>query len=113
MKFFSSIYLNKIIYYIIGGAAMMFVLSFFYPRIFKIGGLMLLLLGIALLLDVFLLFIKRKGFSAERITTDRFSIGDENKVTIRLINHYPFPVHVRVVDELPYQLPGKKMDTQG
>lgn len=108
MNFFRSFYFNRIVYYIIGVAAVIYVLSFFYPRIFKIGGLLLLLLGIALVLDIFLLFIKRKGFSAERITTDRFSIGDENKVVVRLNNHYPFPVHARVVDELPYQFQERK-----
>jgi uncharacterized protein (DUF58 family) len=70
--------------------------------------MMLLLLGIAVLIDVLLVYSKKNGFSAERLTTDRFSIGDENKVVLRLTNQYPFPVHVRVIDELPYQFQERK-----
>ena len=40
---------------------------------------------------------------AQRQTTDRFSIGDLNKVNIKLTNKYPFAARVSVIDELPEQ----------
>ncbi|MEI9944838.1 MAG: DUF58 domain-containing protein [Chitinophagaceae bacterium] len=98
-----SFYLNTIVYYIAGAAAVVFVLSFFYQPFFPIAGLILSLLGIAVLVDSLLLYSKKQGFTAKRITTDRFSIGDDNKIILQLKNNYGFPVHVSVIDELPVQ----------
>lgn len=63
---------------------------------------MLMLLGIAVLIDALLIYSKKAGIAATRITTDRFSIGDENKITLDLHNRYPFPVTVVVIDEIPF-----------
>jgi uncharacterized protein (DUF58 family) len=98
-----SFFLNKIVYYITGTIAVLFVLSFWVPSLFRIANLLLLLLGIAILLDSLLLYGRKKGMSAERLTTDRFSIGDENKVSLVLTNHYAWPVQVSVIDEIPIQ----------
>ena len=98
-----SFYLNNLVYYIAGSAAVVFVLSYFLPPLYRIGGLILLLLMIAVVVDTFLAYSKRKGIDAQRIVSDRFSIGDENKVIIRLTNQYGFPVRTSIIDELPIQ----------
>jgi uncharacterized protein (DUF58 family) len=98
-----SYYLNTIVYYIVGTAAMIFVLSYFFPALYRIGGLLLLLLGIAVLIDSLLIYSKKKGVNGVRLTTDRFSIGDENKVVLELSNQYLFPVRLSVIDEIPEQ----------
>ena len=98
-----SFYLNKIVYYIAGGAAVLYLISYFIPSFFGIGTLLLLLLFLAVLVDAFLIYTKKKGFVAERWVTDRFSIGDLNKVKLHLKNQYPFPVNLSVIDELPIE----------
>ncbi len=98
-----SFYLNNIVYYIAGIAAVVFALSYFYPALFRIGGLVLLLLGVAILIDVLLIYSKAKGVNATRAVSARFSIGDPNKVVLDLSNQYPFPVQVSVIDEMPAQ----------
>ena len=103
-----SFYLNKIVYYIAGTAAVVFVLSYFFPILYRIAGLILLLLGIAVIIDALLIYSKRKGFFAGRSTAERFSLGDENKVTLRLENKYPFTVRVSILDELPVQFQERK-----
>jgi uncharacterized protein (DUF58 family) len=103
VNFFRSYYFNTIVYYLIGACAAVFVVSYFYPPLYQVGWLMLLLLGIAVLIDSLLIYSKTNGFAAER-----FSIGDENKVVLRLTNQYPFPAHVRVIDELPDQFQERK-----
>jgi uncharacterized protein (DUF58 family) len=103
-----SFYLNKIVYYIAGTAAVVFVLSYFFPILFRAAGLILLLLGIAVLIDWLLIYGKRNGFSAFRSTVGRFSIGDDNKVVLNLENKYPFPVRVSILDELPVQFQERK-----
>lgn len=75
---------------------------------YRIGGLILLLLSIAVMVDTILLYSKRKGIEAERIVSDRFSIGDLNKVVISLKNQYGFPVRTSVIDEMPVQFQERK-----
>lgn len=98
-----SFYLNKVVYYIAGVASVTFVLSYFFPAFSRIAALVLLLLGVAVLIDGLLVYSSRNGVNAERITTDRFSIGDDNKVVLKLFNRYPFPLRVSVIDEIPVQ----------
>ena len=103
-----SFYLNNIVYYIAGSAAVVFVLSYFFPAWFRIGGLILLLLLMAVVIDAILVYGKKNGMAAERIVSERFSIGDDNKVFIRLFNHYGFPVRTSIIDELPAQFQERK-----
>lgn len=98
-----SFYLNNIVYYIAGTSSVVFVLSYFFPGLFRIAGLILLLLAISIIVDSLLLFSKKKGVLAKRNTTDRFSIGDPNKVALHVDNKYAFPVRISVIDELPIQ----------
>lgn len=98
-----SFYLNRIVYYIAGAAAAVFVASYFIPQLFRIGLLILLLLGIAITVDTLLVYSKKNGVTAGREVADRFSIGDPNKVIIHLVNQYAFPVRTSIIDELPVQ----------
>lgn len=98
-----SFYLNRIVYYIAGGAAIVFVGSYFIPQLYRIGLLILLLLGIAIVVDALLVYSKRTGISAGRETSDRFSNGDPNKVVIHVSNKYAFAVRTSIIDELPVQ----------
>ena len=103
-----SFYLNNIVYYIAGLASVVFVVSYFQPAMFRIGGLMLVLLGLAVVADAILVYSKRKGINAERIVSERFSIGDPNKVIITIKNQYGFPIHTSIIDELPVQFQERK-----
>jgi len=86
-----------------GSSSLVFLLSYFYPFLFRIGEIILLLVGVALVIDGLLLFGKRVGISAERIMGERFSIGDNNKVLLQVKNEYGFPVRISIIDELPVQ----------
>ena len=46
--------------------------------------------------------------SATRQCADRFSNGDENPVTIDIENHYPIPVSLEIIDEIPAELANQK-----
>jgi len=98
-----SFYFKRIVYYIAGLAAIVYALSYFFPFLFSIGHVILILLGIAILVDVLLLYGKAKGVTAKRILAERFSNGDENKIILEIVNSYPFPCTVSVIDELPVQ----------
>ncbi len=98
-----SFYFKNLVYYIAGTASVVFVMSYFFPALFRVGYLILLLLAIAIALDALLVYSKRKGIEATRSLSDRFSIGDENKVVLNMRNLYPFPVQLGIIEELPDQ----------
>jgi len=54
-------------------------------------------------LDYVLLFFLKGGIQAGRITTARFSLGDENNVTLSVANTYPFKINGLLIEELPVQ----------
>src|SRR5687767_12175942 len=98
-----SFYLNKLAYYIAGSAAIVYVLSFFFPTLFNAANVLLVLLAIGIGMDILILYSKANGLDAERLVGERFSNGDENKVTIHIHNNFSFPVTAAVIDELPFQ----------
>ncbi|MEI2822178.1 MAG: DUF58 domain-containing protein [Chitinophagaceae bacterium] len=114
-----SFYINNIIYYIAAAAAVVFVASYFLPPWFRIGVLILILLGLALVVDTLLIYSIKNGVKAERWLPDRFSMGDDNKVILLFQNHYHFPANISVIDELPVQFQERKwlrklrMETKG
>ncbi|MBI3138461.1 MAG: DUF58 domain-containing protein [Sphingobacteriales bacterium] len=98
-----SFYLNKVVYYIAGAAAVLYALSYFSPALFRVAGLILVLLGVAVLIDGVLVYSKKSGVAAVRELPERFSIGDPNKIGIALLNQYAFTIRVSIIDELPVQ----------
>jgi len=103
-----SFYVNNIFYYIAGSAAVVFALSYFFPAWFRIGTAILLLLLMAVIVDAILVYSTKAGIHAERMVSERFSIGDPNKVVLLLKNQYLFPVQVSIIDELPMQFQERK-----
>jgi hypothetical protein len=70
---------------------------------FRIGELVLFLLLIAIAMDTIIVYSKRNGIRANRVSGDRFSIGDLNKIIIRIKNQYGFQITTGIIDELPVQ----------
>jgi cell division protein FtsW (lipid II flippase) len=86
-----SFYINNIIYYIAAAAAVVFVASYFLPPWFRMGVLILILLGLALVVDTLLIYSIKNGVKAERWLPDRFSMGDDNKIILLVSKSLPFP----------------------
>ncbi len=61
-------------------------------------------------IDLIVLYRFKKGFSAQRIVSDKLSNSDENEIAITLENRYPFQVFVSVIDELPEQFQKRDFD---
>ena len=98
-----SFYLQNTTYYIAGLAAVIFVLSYLFNFFYIIAVLLLVLLVLAILLDAILLFSQRNAVLAHRTTADRFSLGDENKVVLTIVNGFGFKVKLEIIDEIPVQ----------
>ena len=77
-------------------------LGYVYPAMFVVGKSVVCLLGVALLVEMVMLYYKWHGVESTRICSQRFSNGDENDVNIRLTSRYPFRVDMEVIDEVPH-----------
>ncbi|MGZ3909076.1 MAG: DUF58 domain-containing protein [Flavisolibacter sp.] len=106
----TSFYLNKPVYYFGLTASGLFVLGYFLNPLFTLALMVLLFTGIAVLADAFLLYRKAQGLEAERRVGERLSNGDENKVMIRLRNHYDFRISCSLIEELPFQFQERKWE---
>jgi len=82
----------------------LFILSFYIPLLTNISILVFFVFIIFFIIDYSLLFFNKKKPSAQRITSNRFSNGDKNRIDITVRNEFSFPVFVEIIDELPVQL---------
>jgi uncharacterized protein (DUF58 family) len=79
------------------------VIAFFIEGLFELV-MILAAMGMATtLLDFYLLYFVKGTIKGVRIMKPRFSLGDENQVSISLANTFPFPVRVKIVEQLPAQ----------
>jgi uncharacterized protein (DUF58 family) len=103
-NFYQSIFFSRLFYSLWVFVIFLFILSYFIVFFLVVAQLALLCLIVLSILDYIVLFRKAEPVTAERIIPDRLSNGDQNKVLIRLSNHYPFEIRARIIDELPVQL---------
>src|SRR5215207_960823 len=106
----TTFYVNRIVFY--GGlaAAVLFMLSYFFPVLFTIAILILLFTSLSVLAEAILLYRKSNGIDAVRILPDRMSNSDENKVVLQLQNGYEFKITCTIIDELPFQFQDRKWE---
>jgi uncharacterized protein (DUF58 family) len=102
-RFYISLYFSRRFYWFFVGIILLFVVSYGIPFLFSISQLLLLFFGIVTGIDYFILFLRRSPISVKREMSDRMSNGDNNPVQLQLTNNYPFPVRLRIIDELPDQ----------
>ncbi len=102
-QFLKSIYLANLLYYVVATEVVLLVFGFFFPFVYGIANIALIILVVLVMVDTLILYTNRKGFFARRDTLDKLSNGDDNPVQIVLENQYLFPVRISVIDELPFQ----------
>lgn len=72
-----------------------------WPPLFYVGALLLALFALLLVIDIALLWTRR-GITATRHCSSRFSNGDENPVSIQVENNYRFGGKLSIIDEIPH-----------
>jgi uncharacterized protein (DUF58 family) len=107
------LFFSRRFYLLLGAIAVLFFIAFAFPFLYIIAEFALFILAILFLIDYLSLFILRTPIDSERICKDRFSNGDENPVTIKAKNNYPFRVKVSIIDEVPVQFQNRKFSIKG
>jgi uncharacterized protein (DUF58 family) len=101
--YIGALYFRQRLFAAASTVSILFVLRFFLPWLGVLPALAGLLLLALLILDYAMIFGRASAFRARRTVPERLSNGDENDIHIQLVNGYPFPVDVAVIDEIPFQ----------
>lgn len=94
-------FLTKRFYLILTGLTLLAGFGYVFPQLFMGTKVLLLIFAVLVVVDALLLF-HRRGITAKRTCSERFSNGDKNVVKISLESSYPFPVWLTVIDEAPF-----------
>lgn len=98
-----GLYLPNRFYLLLGICIVSFIIAFFVPVLMMVPITLVYLLLVLMVADYIFLFLLSKAPLASRITAERFSNGDENKVTLQVTNTMRFEVEMEIIDELPVQ----------
>lgn len=102
-KYIGNLYITTRFYVAVAICIVLFITSFFFPFLFILPKIAWYLFLALVVIDYIFLFMLCKPPYAKRITAERFSNGDENKVTLQVTNSMNFEVDIKIIDELPFQ----------
>lgn len=83
--------------------------GYWWHWLFVLGQVALAVFCLALLADIALLW-HRRGITASRQCSDRFSCGDDNDVALHIDSQYPVTVDLHVIDEVPHIFQRRDID---
>lgn len=98
------IYLHSRFFYLFGFIAVLFGISFFFKPAFPAVIALFFMATLLILIDMLLLFGTNLNLVAQRKLPKLMSLGDENPVLIRIINHGNLKISITLIDELPLVL---------
>ncbi len=102
-KYIGHLYLTKRLYTALGVGIVLCIVSFFVTVLFPFVKIILWVLLILFFIDYLFLFVFSKTPFAKRVTAERFSNGDDNKIELQVKNNKGFVVDMEIIDELPEQ----------
>lgn len=102
-NYISDLFFSTTFYLLLGSCALLFLMSFFFPFLYVVSTILTILLVLVTLADYCLLFFLPGGLMAQRQLPARLSLGDDNVITLKFANRYPFMLYCTIVDELPAQ----------
>lgn len=109
-KYIGDLFLPTRFYLVVGICIVFFIVSFYYPPFFIVPKTMWYLILALTAIDYVFLFFIGGNPTAKRMMAERFSNGDENKITLQVVNNKPFETNIEIIDELPVQF--QKRDWQ-
>lgn len=98
-----NLHLNNRLFFSLIVVGVVFVLVFFFPRLFWLPQSLLSIIITALFIDYLLLFKIKNGIKAQRVLPEKLSNGDINAVRLDLNNQYPYKITIQIIDEIPFQ----------
>lgn len=112
VQFFKQLYLNNFLFYCLMGIILLFIIAYFFPMFFNAAWYLLYILIAFSVIDILLLFASNKKVIGMRNMAEKLSNGDENEIRIVLNNQYTFPVHLKIIDEIPFQFQQRNFEVK-
>ena len=103
IKYLKPLFFSRRFYWLFAELIALFIVSYASPVLFLIARILTFVFFVFVLIDYYVLFSRRSGIAASRVTPERFSNGDDNIIRIRIKNNYSFRTSVKIIDELPVQ----------
>ncbi len=103
MKFIRNLYLTYRFFILLLLLVVVFATGFVFPVFFLIGQIAVASLLALVLLEIVILFVKKNPVQVKRTVSSQLSLGDENKVKLKIAHSYNFPVYLDIYDNLPFQ----------
>lgn len=101
-------YLTRRFYILLAVGAIVTGLGFLFLPIYYVGCLIVAVLAMLVVIDIFRLYAFGH-LNGSRTVANRLSNGDENLVTITVSSSYHFKIHLKLIDELPWQFQKRDM----
>ncbi|WEK69258.1 MAG: DUF58 domain-containing protein [Candidatus Chryseobacterium colombiense] len=98
-----NLYINTRFFFALIGVGIIYVFAFFFPFLIMVAHALLLIIFLAVMVDYLFVFNRKEGVQSQRILPEKLSNGDENPVKVDIKNNYGFKIHVKVIDEIPFQ----------
>lgn len=112
LAFYKQLYINTFFFYCVMGIIALFIVSFFLPMFYNAAWYALFLLLAFTVIDVLLLFASGKKIAGSRLLPEKLSNGDENPITVYVQNYYTFPIHLKAIDEVPFQFQQRNFEVR-
>ena len=108
LKLYRSIFFTARFFALCGLLVLMALLSWKWAFLYGITLTIVIAVPFVLAADFIMLWI-RKGMFARREMMEKLSNGDQNDIRIYIENKYPYPIWLKVVDELPVQFQARDL----
>lgn len=109
MKFYKQLFFSERFYQAGGITVVLFILSHFFPALYGITNIFLLVYTLLTCVDIFLLFSLNDMLVAERSCAKRFSNGEDNHVTLYTKNNSTQSLGIELIDEAPIEFQLKNL----
>lgn len=103
-KYIGDLFLTQRFYLALASFITLFLIAFYIPVLKPIVVALFVTFPALCMAEYSLLFFSKRKITAQRITANRFSNGDENRIELIVQNGFQFRMYITVIDELPEQL---------
>ncbi|WP_264549348.1 DUF58 domain-containing protein [Flavobacterium sp. N2820] len=94
------------------GIILLFAVAYLFPALYHAVWYALYVLIAFVSIDILLLFGSNKKVIGIRNMSEKLSNGDENEIHIALNNQFTFPVHLKIIDEIPFQFQQRNFEVK-
>jgi uncharacterized protein (DUF58 family) len=102
-RLIADLFIDNRWYLLMSIGIFLFIIAFFIHFLLFVAFIYLLVFAVLSVMDYLMLFIGKRSVLAQRIVNERLNLGFDNTISLSVRNSFPFPVSVRLIDELPVQ----------